>query len=391
MGSLMGTASSWHLITGEYPPRPGGVADYTHQLAHALSAAGEEVHVWTPSSSRLRQDGRVLIHGVSGFGPRGLRQLSALLGNLPAPKRLFVQYVAPAFGLRGVNLPFCLWLAGRVEEEVWIQFHEVAHDFSFHQPLRHNGLALVQCWMAQIVAKRAQRLFISVPGWRRQLGHHGPRAEVLPIPSNLPVDIAQRHVDSVRARLGTAPVVGHFGTYGPLVRDLLEPAILAVLLAVPDARVLLLGRGSLDFAAHFASTSPDVTSRIIASGALEAASVSAHLAACDVLIQPYPDGISGRRTSAMAGLALGRPLVTTIGHLTEEEWNGSGAVLMTPVGRAEEVAQAVARLLAYPSEREALRARGRALYQARFSIAHTLDVLGVRDSSAKVEPCPSAR
>jgi glycosyltransferase involved in cell wall biosynthesis len=93
----------------------------------------------------------------------------------------------------------------------------------------------------------------------------------------------------------------------------------------------------------------------------------------------------------MAGLALGRPLVTTIGHLTEEEWNGSDAVLMTPVGQAERMAQAVATLLAHPSEREALRARGRAFYKAHFSIAHTLEVLGVRGGSDKVEPCPNAR
>jgi len=388
--NLVATAPSWHLITGEFPPRSGGVADYTHQLAHALSAVGEEVHIWTPSNSALRHDGRVLVHGIHGFGPSGLRQLSALLDGLPSPKRLFVQYVAPALGFRGANVPFCLWLADRIEE-VWVQFHEVAHDFSFRQPLRHSGLALVQWWMAQIVAERAQRVFISIPGWRRQLGRHGPRAEVLPIPSNLPDDIAPRDVTLVRARLGTAPLIGHFGTYGALVTDLLEPAILAVLLAVPDVRILLLGRGGPDFAAHLVSISRDVESRIVAPGELEATSISAHLAACDVLIQPYPDGISGRRTSAMAGLALGRPLVTTIGHLTEEEWTGSGAAVLTPVGKADELAQAVVRLLAHPFEREALRAQGRAWYRAHFSSARTLDVLGVRPSSDKVEPCPSAR
>jgi len=386
----MGTPPSWHLITGEYPPCLGGVSDYTRQLAHALSVAGEEVHVWTPRSNILSRDRRVTIHGIHGFGPTGLRQLSAGLGARAGPKRLFVQYVAPALGFRGINVPFCLWLADR-DDDVWVQFHEVAHEFSFHQPIRHSILALTQWWMAQLVAERAQRIFVSVPGWRRQLGRHGPRAEVLPIPSNLPDDIAPRDVSLTRARLGTAPLVGHFGTYGALVTGLLEPAILAVLLAVPDVRILLLGRGGPDFAKHLVSISPDVETRIVAPGALDATSVATHLAACDVLMQPYPDGISGRRTSAMAGLALGRPVVTTIGHLTEEEWIGSGAVVLTPVGRAEEMADAVARLLAHTSQREALRARGRAWYQVHFSIARTVDLLGVSDSSAKVGECPSAR
>ena len=39
--------------------------------------------------------------------------------------------------------------------------------------------------------------------------------------------------------------------------------------------------------------------------------VSVHLSACDLMIQPYPDGISARRTSAMAALAHERPVVTT--------------------------------------------------------------------------------
>ena len=35
----------WHLITGEYPPQPGGVSDYTRFLASGLADAGETVAV----------------------------------------------------------------------------------------------------------------------------------------------------------------------------------------------------------------------------------------------------------------------------------------------------------------------------------------------------------
>ena len=93
----------------------------------------------------------------------------------------------------------------------------------------------------------------------------------------------------------------------------------------------------------------------------------------------------------MAGLALGKPVVTTTGHLTEEDWGGSGAALMMPVGRAEELARAAIRLLSAQSEREALGARARAWYRARFSIEHTLDAVGVHDSSAKVEAWRNGR
>lgn len=365
----------WHLVSGEYPPEPGGVSDYTQQLARSLAAAGESVHVWTPSPFPVRQDGSITIHGVPGFGPRDLREFSAELASSPGPKRLFVQYVAPTFGLRGVNLAFCLWLAERTIEELWVQFHEVAHGFGLHQPVRYNALALVQRWMAQLVANRAQRVFVSVPGWRRQLGRHADRSEVLPIPSNLPEDIARLDIASVRARVGPAPLVGHFGTYGRFVTELLEPAMVILLRRVPDARFLLLGRGGPKFAEALALSFPDVASRIAAPGALEAASVSTHLAACDVLMQPYPDGISGRRTTAMAGLALGRPIVTTRGHLTEQEWRTSDAVVLLPVGRAAELAEAAIRLLSRQSEREALGDRGRVWYRDNFSMSRTLRLL----------------
>ena len=41
----------WHIITGEYPPKRGGVSDYTYLLARALAEAGEDVHIWTPAVS----------------------------------------------------------------------------------------------------------------------------------------------------------------------------------------------------------------------------------------------------------------------------------------------------------------------------------------------------
>ncbi len=371
----MPNVTNWHLVTGEYPPRPGGVSDYTQQLAYSLAAAGENVDVWTPSTSRVRQDGRVRVHGIRNFEVGGLRQLSAELSSTPGQKRLFIQYVAPSFGLRGLNVPFCFWLAERHREEVWVQFHEVAYDFAWGNAPRHNALAGVQWWMAQLVANRAQRVFVSVPGWRRQLGRHANRSEVLPIPSNMPDDVARADVASVRARLGSAPIVGHFGTYGRFVTNLLDPAMVSVLRKLPDARFLLLGRGGAEFAAGLTFSSPDVAGRVMAPGALDAASISTHLAACDVLMQPYPDGISGRRTSAMAGLALGRPLVTTSGHLTEREWSSSDAVVMSPVGRADDLAGATIRLLSTRSEREALGNRGRAWYRAHFSMTRTVERL----------------
>jgi glycosyltransferase involved in cell wall biosynthesis len=381
---------SWHLITGEYPPQPGGVSDYTQLLARALSDSGACVHIWAPGTKILRSDGRAIVHSLPDFGATGLRSLSKGLKAVSGPKRLLIQYAASALGFYGMNVGFALWLASWGSDEVWVHFHEVAYAFAWQQRPQRNVLAAVEWWMAQLAAGRADRVFISIPGWRRQLGRHAERAEVLPIPSNIPVEVRLEDIEAIRARLGPGPLVGHFGTYGTLIGNLLRPVVADILEIARDARFLLLGRGGLEFATRLASTHPALASRLVAPGVLTANELSNHLSVCDVLVQPYPDGISGRRTSAMAGLALGKSMVTTTGHLTEDEWASSGAVMLVPVNESNNIVSAVLRLLAAPSQREALGTRARSWYTEHFSIAHSLGVLGCPRTSDKVEPCRNA-
>ena len=40
--------TNWQIITGEYPPQPGGVSDYTRIVANGLASAGDSVVVWAP-------------------------------------------------------------------------------------------------------------------------------------------------------------------------------------------------------------------------------------------------------------------------------------------------------------------------------------------------------
>jgi glycosyltransferase involved in cell wall biosynthesis len=77
----------------------------------------------------------------------------------------------------------------------------------------------------------------------------------------------------------------------------------------------------------------------------------------------------------MAGLALGKAVVTTVGHLTEVEWAGSGAVELVPLGDVAAMSQVVTSLLASPDKRVALGDRARTWYDAHFSIQRTIAVL----------------
>jgi hypothetical protein len=69
----------WHILTGEYPPKPGGVADYTALLARALVAAGHVAHVWCPGNAAgpVGEPGGAIVHRMAGrrFGLAGLARL----------------------------------------------------------------------------------------------------------------------------------------------------------------------------------------------------------------------------------------------------------------------------------------------------------------------------
>ena len=41
----------WHILTGEYPPQPGGVSDYCRQVAAGLAEVGDSVCVWCPPAA----------------------------------------------------------------------------------------------------------------------------------------------------------------------------------------------------------------------------------------------------------------------------------------------------------------------------------------------------
>jgi len=169
-------------------------------------------------------------------------------------------------------------------------------------------------------------------------------------------------------------LVGHFGTFGRPITDLLEPIAVDLLGQVRDAHLLLIGRDSDHFRERFVQAFPAFAERIHATGAVPIETVSSHLRACDLLVQPFPDGISSRRTSAMAGIANGLPVVTNRGHLSESVWS-SGAVALAPTPDPIAIAQLATKLLANPVERALVGAKGAALYRESFVLEKTISRL----------------
>jgi glycosyltransferase involved in cell wall biosynthesis len=368
---------SWHVLTGEYPPQPGGVSDYTRLVARALARAGERVHVWAPGAREERTEEGVQVHREPGlFTPLGLARLTRALERMPGPRRLLLQYVPHAFGMKAMNVPFCAWFSARKQDERWIFFHEVVYPWNRGAPLRHQVLAGATRVMAQWVAGNADRTFVSIPAWKEHLPEPArTRAEWRPVPSTLPTEAPPEAVARLRAELGPGPWVGHFGTYGKATSEPLERVLVPLLRAGPERRALLLGRGSQAYAAGLEQRHPELAGRVVFRDSLSPEDAAVCMKASDVLVQPYPDGVSARRTTTMAGLALGVPLVTNTGHLTEPVWRGLGAAALAEGTDPAPLVSLTERLLSHPQEREALGRRAAEVYRERFSLECTVDAL----------------
>lgn len=369
---------AWHLVTPEYPPVPGGVAEYSRTVARGLAAHGDEVHVWTPHQA-LNGDHGVVAHVLPDhLGPKSISMLNDYAART-AGARLLVQYVPHSLAPHAVNLRFCAWLASVRGARIDAIFHEVAMAHEMRQPLRHHALASLQRLMARTTARSAERIFVTIPAWTPMVARWAPRStriRWLPVPSVIPViGDPVRSAEIRRSRKLAGTVVGHLGTYGPLVTELLRPAIISLARENRELRILLIGSGSEQFAAELKSANLWLDGRVCATGTISSEEISVHMSACDLMLQPYPDGVSARRTSATAALAHGLPVVTTSGHLTEAFWDRSGAVALAPVSDANQLVSKTLELAGRKSSCEEMGLAAVKLYDSLFDLRHTVAAL----------------
>ena len=259
----------------------------------------------------------VTVHPALGrISRRDLRAVDRLLDRFPPPRRLLVQWVPHGFGYRSMNVGFCMWLLRRARrgDRIEIMVHEpylairrgwdpvdgrrvrASRDDDHPGARGHPRLDRDSAVGAALAPVRART----------------ERAVRMAAHSEQSADAGARG-DPARARslcaAGGGPIVGHSGLvrHGRDARVVCEPCQ-HILQRTPNAAVVLLGQHGERFHQQLVRDHPQLAARIQATGTLSPQALADHIGACDLLIQPYPDGISSRRTSAMAGLALGIPV-----------------------------------------------------------------------------------
>jgi glycosyltransferase involved in cell wall biosynthesis len=347
------------LYCPDLPPVRGGVADHTLVLARALAARGLEVAVlgrrgdpavFRPIPCRI---------GVSHRpGASGLAAACRAMGLT----HLLVQYVPFLFARRGLAplLVASVGSAARMGVRVGLFIHEPWVPPTrlvwrlTGPPMRRQLLAIV---------RRADAVFTPVPAFAdlvRSAVRPGVPCVVAPIGSTVPVLEADRA--ECRSALGLGPEDIAVGVLSPAAAGAQGSWIAAAAsttLSRPDVHWLVLGSGSETEPREL----PD-SQRVRRLGWLPADALSRTLRALDVAVAPFIDGLTLRRTSAMAALAHGVPLVSSLGPLFDPALASAAACAADPEAFTAEVR----RLIDDGSARRALGARGAAFYRSSASV-----------------------
>ncbi|PWT99364.1 MAG: hypothetical protein C5B51_27380 [Terriglobia bacterium] len=258
----------------------------------------------------------------------------------------------------------------------------MAHEafLSFGNGLRQTLAAGIHRLMTIVLLGGADQIWTSTPEVEKRLRSYlfGRRVPFrsLPIPSAIPVLEDPVRVCRVRERyVGQQVLVGHFGTYGESITTMLEPILSGLCNRTPVYSFLLMGRGSESFRQKLIGKAPHCAAWVHATGSLAPDELSHHIAACDILLQPYPEGVNTRRSSLMAGLCHGKPIVTTFGPLTEMVWREGHAVAMAAPGDTNSAMDLMEKLRSDTSERARMGQAAQTLYDSQFAISHTVEKL----------------
>lgn len=269
------------LVSGSYPPEACGVGDYTCWLAEALRSEGMSVELLKQKSWRLR-DGRVILKAVDDA----------------RADIVHLQYPSVGFGRAlGPQLLSCC-------RPCVVTIHEVtqAHPVRKLSLYGFFGTAKALIFTSHFEREVALRLMPLIE----------KKSAVIPIGSNVPVPTC---------RQDAAPnTIGYFGLIRPNkgLEQVLELARLS-LANRGKFRVLIIGSKFGGQEGYYRSLRQQsaglpVEWRV----GLNGSELNAALCECRVAYLPFPDGASERRSSLLAFMNMGTPVITIRGPQVTE-------------------------------------------------------------------------
>jgi glycosyltransferase involved in cell wall biosynthesis len=343
------------FLAGEYPPRPGGVGDYTALLAAHLAVQGARVTVLaskalptqhsglrraqqaaplpdlTQHSARSTQHSVTVWRAVEGWDWRCARVVLAAV-RAARPDVVHVQYQPAAFGMAAAVHWLPEWLRRRCPAvRTLTTFHDLRVPYLFPKAGAFRGAVRDRLLHGSDAVLFTERTDWAAAAHARPVGRYW-----VPIGSNLaPTPPANFERAAWRRAVGADAdmlLIAHLGILNRSKGlETLFAALPRLQAAGRRARLLLVGAEAGASDASNRAYAAEVERRLTdpALGALvhrlplvppEVA--SGYFLAADVAAFPFADGASLRRGSLLAALAHGVPTVSTAETAEERQSRG---------------------------------------------------------------------
>ncbi|HEX9075851.1 MAG TPA: glycosyltransferase family 4 protein, partial [Anaerolineae bacterium] len=236
------------LITGEFPPRQGGVGDYTFAISRGLAAQKANVLVLTSKPAEVHPpdpiDGNSfsIARTISKWNWGSLRTIVKTIQEY-APEIVDIQYQTGAYGMHpAINfLPRLFSFTPFIRVRRDVKFVTTFHDLRI--PYLFPKAGPIRDWVTRVLARSSHAVITTSQQDRARLGAWGvTHLALIPIGSNIattaPVNYERA---SWRSQLGVEPgelLLCHFGFVN--ARKGCETLIRA-LSQIPHAKLLMIG------------------------------------------------------------------------------------------------------------------------------------------------------
>jgi glycosyltransferase involved in cell wall biosynthesis len=340
------------VVSDQFPPAKGGIGDYTLLLVNNLADRGVRVSLVVPTGSGHPMCRAPIAATFERWSWSAARIVHRALEDAGADW-LHLQHNGGMYAscrLAAYFLPRYLrwrrWKGG-----IAVTFHDI------NRPPLFPKAGVLRHWTVRELARSADVAIAADTSDVETLHSWGANVRQIPIGSNVPIStLSAADAFTIRSEYRIphdAVLVGHFGT--ALGLDTLFEAVARL----PQTILLLVGKTAaagrqgeiniLPDALHAKIEKLGIHSRVRWTCHLPEAAVADALAACDVLVLPYPTGASMRHGGLLACLSQGKPVVTTSPRREIPGFTPGQTYLAVPAGDADALVRSLSGVLGDPS------------------------------------------
>lgn len=339
------------VLLGRRDTPSDGVEDYSIRLAEALEKLGHPVEL-----CRAQWD---------SIGTRAA--MNSLRAELTSTRRdwILLQFTHLMWSRRG--FAYRALQAARIARGSGSKLAVIIHDplaFSGRR-WRDRARRRFQHEIMRRLARVADHTFVTVPPERLPWLRHASPSKTSFIPVGSSILPSSTIVPEYESRKPFTVVV--FGVSSQNEIEDISEVTKAVSEALGDLRVVVLGRGSTEAAPQLREMTKGSGGSVVVKGMTTARSVSLNLEEADAFLF-VRGGISCRRSTAVAALAHGLPVVGYEGDETSWPITEAG-VLLGPLRDTSFVSRALIRLAGDPPLLRSLRGLSSQAYEHYFSWA----------------------